>query len=193
MIGELLPKLKLIKINRCDPRLLCTNNFHYRLQSKPSLFTIPETDYICPVKDWNLKEVELLYGSLVQLKDKAQPKPSSETEPAAKKKSPKKMILTSPSLLVKLHASDSSFIKICEALSIPHSGLLLDLDSFNSMDTSSTKVIWTLGLSNAERQIIDELEVPQVLHSEDPEALERTEDKRKLYEPLKEFAVFLRD
>ncbi len=171
------------------------------------------------MKDWEDLELSLLFKELVILKEDSQTtgdptedisaensvdQPDLTTRanldtPPLEKAPPKPdclktAILCPASALSVLNSSQSNLRKITEALRITsiHTQLraVEDLDIESKIGPETT--IWGIGLSSEQKEAIRSQPHSKVLFSANPEELSSLEEKRQMFEPLKEFSSYLK-
>ena len=147
------------------------------------------------MNEWEDIELSLLFKELVILKDKEtknayEPKESATpAEPETSQKALTLVICCPTDLLEYLNAPNSNLHKITAALKIEHiHDLMSPLDELiqNNKIGKETSV-WAIGLRPEEEEMVKSTGATKVLYSADPEQMTSVEEKRNMFEGLKNF------
>ncbi|MDC0579788.1 hypothetical protein OAP11_03395 [Bacteroidia bacterium] len=97
------------------------------------------------------------------------------------------VLITSPELKALYVQKESSFIKILEALSVPHIINSMITDPSIIKEVSTYSCVWCIGLSPELEDEIRKTNHPNLLISPDIITLSTKEEKIAMYTPLKKF------
>lgn len=137
------------------------------------------------MKEWEDLELSLLFKELVIVREEAK----QEKSP-----SPALMVLCHETDKANLNAETANLKKITTALGIEHIHTLMSPveAAIEAQNIGPETTVWGIGLSTEIQELIRATGAKQVLFSANPENLKTVEDKRKMFEPLKEFSTLLK-